>query len=416
MVSTLFRDDARASASRPGSIVLTKSITRTAFTVWFGAVAVCIVAFLFEFSVTRKTNVFGVLLPREGLIRIQSPQAGTVTEVLVKEGRKVTVGDVLFVISSDRSSIAQDSAGTATSRLIDSRLQSMQRDQEQQHTQSSAHRAAFQERAQDLTREVGRIEQQIVLQARRITLASDAVKRDQQLLAANFISAASLQQHEADLLDQQQRLADLDRSKAATARDLASVHAEIVNTQIQAARDQEGGARAQAELQQQLAENEVRREVQIRAAQDGTVSAVVAVAGSPISPGQALASLLPANSPLEAEIYASSRAVGFIEPGMKVLLRYQAFPYQKFGQFPGQVREVSATPINGGEISTSTTQPGNLEPVYRIRVSLESQAAHVYGKDRRLKPGMALEASILLEQRRLYEWMLEPLYSIHGRG
>ena len=38
-----------------------------------------------------------------------------------------------------------------------------------------------------------------------------------------------------------------------------------------------------------------------------------------------------------------------------------------------------------------------------------------YGQTYPLKSGMLIDASIVLEKRRLYEWILEPLYSISGR-
>jgi membrane fusion protein len=57
----------------------------------------------------------------------------------------------------------------------------------------------------------------------------------------------------------------------------------------------------------------------------------------------------------------------------------------------------------------------NSEPIYRIRLKLEQQNVLAYGKALPLKSGMLVDASILLEQRRLYEWVLEPLFSIAGR-
>jgi len=391
--------------------VLARPATHIVLTLLFGVIGVCVVLFLFEFSVTRKTHVVGVLLPRQGVLNIQSPQAGVIREARVQEGQRVKASDVLYVISSDRISTGQDSAGITTSRLIEIRLQSIQRDQAEQQSQAELRIAAAQARSNDLAAELAKIEQQRAMQRRRIALVAEIVKRDSELRAANFISSAIAQQHEGDLLDQEQRLADLERLEAATNRDLAAVHAEASNAQIQARRDQESAGRAIAELQQELAENEVRREILIRAPRAGTVTAVSAVAGSTISSGQVLASILPADSPLEAELYAPSRAVGFIKPGMKVLLRYQAFPYQKFGQFAGFIREVSGAPV----ASSSTSQPPNSEPIYRVRVTLDSQTAFVYGEHRQLTPGMALEASVVLERRRLYEWILEPLYSIRGR-
>lgn len=104
---------------------------------------------------------------------------------------------------------------------------------------------------------------------------------------------------------------------------------------------------------------------------------------------------------------------------MKVLLRYQAYPYQKFGQYEAIVHEVAGTSISAQDLTlpgavTAAKQPS--EPFYRIRLKLKQQSVFVYGKPVDLKPGMLLDASIILEHRHLYEWVLEPLFSISGRG
>jgi len=103
-----------------------------------------------------------------------------------------------------------------------------------------------------------------------------------------------------------------------------------------------------------------------------------------------------------------SRAIGFIEPGDTVLLRYQAYPHQKFGHHQGNVVKVSRSTVDIATGSNTT------EPFYRINVALEKQAIIAYGKPESLKPGMLLDADILGEQRTLMEWVLEPVYSIKG--
>jgi membrane fusion protein len=61
----------------------------------------------------------------------------------------------------------------------------------------------------------------------------------------------------------------------------------------------------------------------------------------------ALASLVPQGAKLQAQLYAPSSAVGFVRPGQPVRLRYEAFPYQKYGQQGGPVLQVSRTPLAG---------------------------------------------------------------------
>ena len=55
------------------------------------------------------------------------------------------------------------------------------------------------------------------------------------------------------------------------------------------------------------------------------------------------------------------------------------------------------------------------EPVYRVTVQLDSQTVTAYGRFMDLQPGMLLEADIKLDTRPLYQWILDPLYSISGK-
>jgi membrane fusion protein len=222
----------------------------------------------------------------------------------------------------------------------------------------------------------------------------------------------------AELLDQRQRLGELDRAKNAIARDLVNVQADLRDLQLQARKDEQVAIRNVSLADQDLTENEARREIWIRSPQSGIMTGVTAAPGQAVNVSQPLGTLLPENSQLEAELYAPSRSVGFIKSGMTVMIRYQAYSYQKFGQFRGEVREVSGAgmrpdelPLAGGMLTGNSSS----EPLYRIRVNLDRQSVQAYGKEQPLKPGMALDASILLERRRLYEWILEPLYSVTGR-
>jgi membrane fusion protein len=171
--------------------------------------------------------------------------------------------------------------------------------------------------------------------------------------------------------------------------------------------------------QQDLTESEARRKIQVLAPTSGTVTAITVEVGKPVLADTTLTSILPTGSELEAEIYAPSRAVGFIKPGMKVSLRYQAYPYQKFGQYEAVVHEIAGTSISAQELTlpgAATASNQTSEPLYRIRLKLKQQSVLAYGHPVNLKPGMLLDASVILEHRRLYEWVLEPLFSVSGRS
>nr|WP_240943847.1 HlyD family efflux transporter periplasmic adaptor subunit [Janthinobacterium lividum] len=380
------------------------------------AITISIIAFFIFFSTTRKAQSQGMLLPTSGVIRIIAAQAGVIAAVRVKEGQAVHAGDVLFVLSGERSSANAGSPQEVVSTLLRSRRDSYDAELKQSSLQSSQRMAAGQRRASDLAAEIARTEDQIAMQQRRITLAEQSYKRYSELNATNYISSAQLQDKQAELLDQQQRLAELQRAKSASQRDLSTTEADVRDLQVQAQRGTEGLQRNVSAIEQDLTENEVRREILVRAAQDGMVTAITTELGQTVAANSMLASVLPQGAQLEAEIYAPSRSVGFIKPGMTVLLRYQAYPYQKFGQYPALVREVASTSLRPEELSVPGTVSGtNGEPLYRIRLSLQRQSVQAYGETLPLKSGMLVDASVLLEQRRLYAWVLEPLFSISGR-
>ncbi len=148
---------------------------------------------------------------------------------------------------------------------------------------------------------------------------------------------------------------------------------------------------------------------------NGDASLVSGEAGQSVDTTRPLLNLVPSDSRLEVRLYAPSRTMGFIRRGDTVLLRYQSFPYQKFGQHEGVVASVSNNAVTSTELAgfqIPDVPPG--EPVYAIVVTLRQQNVTAYGKQWPLSAGMRLDADILQETRRLWEWMLEPLYSITG--
>ncbi len=152
----------------------------------------------------------------------------------------------------------------------------------------------------------------------------------------------------------------------------------------------------------------------VRAPQAGTIGGVATQSGQVVVAGQVLSNLTPAGSPLEAELYVSARAAVFARPGTPVQIRYPAYPFQKFGQFQGTVSEVSHSPLVDAPAADSPRRSG--EALYRIRVALARQDVLLAGQARPLMAGMALDASLLLETRKLYEWLLEPLQGDGAKG
>ena len=410
----IFRPEVLESqrSSWVGEIQLIRPLSLTLLTLGTVAAAIAVGAFLTLGEYTRKVRVAGVLMPDRGVIRLMAPQDAVLAERRVVEGQSVRAGDVLFVLSLDREAASGDTQA-AVQRSLVSRERSLAEAATQQRTLHDSRTAALTRRLGDMQRELAALDAEAALAQQRITLAQQAQARLEALRADNFISSAQVQTKAEELLGLQVQRQGLERQRSAHLRDMAALEAQRRDLPLEHSKVLGEIERERAEVAQLGAESESRRSLVVRAPQDGVVSGVVAHPGQTVTPAVALASLVPAQARLEAHLYAPSSAVGFLRADQPVLLRYDAFPYQKFGAQQGRIERVSLAPLGAAELPER--ERSAREPMYRIAVTLERQEMPTGAGPRVLVPGMQLEADVPIERRRLVEWLFAPVLGLASR-
>jgi membrane fusion protein len=81
------------------------------------------------------------------------------------------------------------------------------------------------------------------------------------------------------------------------------------------------------------------------------------------------------------------------------------------------VTEVSHAALQPEELKTlvpSLPPADQSKTFYRVIVAPDRQDVTGYGRLEPLRASMQVEAHVLLEKRRLYQWILDPLYGLHG--
>lgn len=415
-MSSLFRPEALETQRQAwlGDMQLLRPLSLKLLTAVVLLMLAAVLAFLWWGEYTRKARVAGVLVPEAGVLRIVPPQDAVVLERHAAEGARVKRGDPLFVLSLERSSAAGDTQASVQ-RSLHTRERSLADSAAQQALLTQAQIGALDQRLADMRRERGQRASEAALQRQRVTLAREAYTRLESLRGENFVSPAQVQAKQEELLGLQAQLQALERDAAAHERAITALEAERRELPLLARARQGEIERERAELAQQSAESEAKRRLVVQAPSDGIVSAVLAQPGQAVSPAAALASLLPADAELQAHLYAPSSAVGFVRPEQTVLLRYQAYAYQKFGHQRGRVLQVSRTPLPAADQAALFGHQATQEPLYRITVVLDKQDVSAYGQSHALVPGMQLDADVLLDRRRLIEWIFEPLLGLGGR-
>lgn len=419
LLENMFRKDAiNASQQRLGMPVKPLAVSAIVLTVFLVIVMVVIVTFLVTARYARKETVSGQITPSAGSFRIISQLNGIAERVLVSEGQHVKTGQELIAISANP---VLESGNTLVASLKS--IQAIQRRAQEMNATARAQQLAMQieeltARRNGLNVDLARRDaSRKILEERRLLQAKN-VSANQKLLDAGMVSPAASRQHDDAYLAVQHEIAQAERETELQRSQLAQVNAQIGRLHAEA-----NLARSEAtNLKAQLDEREVSMEAQhtgrLTSPIDGVVTALQPRRGTSVTPGQTLAVIVPAtatasDSQLEVELWAPSKSVGFVHPGAKVRIMYDAFPYQTFGMGEGVVREVSGTPLLPGELPVPGT--GN-EQLFRIRVSLSQPTIAAYGRDWRLVPGMRLSADLILEEQTLFEWLLEPLRAMKKRA
>ena len=395
-----------------GEILLVRPMSYTILTAMFAAMAVATVGYLVLGEYTKKARASGYIVPDQGLLKIYPQAPGFVVTLKVKEGDSVKEGQVLAVITTERTG-SQGNTQAEIAKQIERRRQSLRDQAVKTHLMYADQIESADKRLMQLTRERQEITSAIAGLEERVANAQKVVVRFSALQKEGYVAELLVTEKQSDMLDQKNRLNDMVVRLSASGRDITSLQSDQVALPLKEKNEVAAIERAISELDSTTTENEARRESYVVAPQNGVVTQLMADKGRQVSPAAPLMNLIPAGSRLQASLYVPSRSIGFIREGSVVQMQYQAFQYQKFGTQRGKVVDISRASVPAPELPFP--MPPTTEVFYVVTVQPEKDYVLAYGKKEPLHAGMQLDADVWLETRTILEWILEPLYSITGR-
>lgn len=410
----LFRPEAVAASRRPleGEILLA---TPLPFRVLCGvAVATVGLGLVFASNAhfSRQETVSGWLRPKGGLLRVVAPQGGVVERILVDENSLVRSGQPLAELRLSPEGMEGD-VGLALSRKLVEQS-SAQKEQAVAAAQSlGAQSDTLRLNAVALERQVAETRRRIELLEQRLKIARAEVDRAKDIARRGYMSQRELQARVSTALEAEDDLSSVRSEAFSLERELGDVRGRVTALEAQRRASSAEAASANVALDQLKIRNDAETSLVSTAPIAGRVAVLPIVRGQSLPANGVVAVLVPAGSHLEVELFAPSRAAGFIRPGQAIRFMYDAFPYQKFGVGEGRVIDVSVAALRPEDVVAPGVSIS--EPVYRVRASLPRQYMRAYGESQPLRAGMTLKANIVVDRRTLGEWLFDPLYAAGRR-
>ncbi|ABS14882.1 MULTISPECIES: HlyD family efflux transporter periplasmic adaptor subunit [Brucella/Ochrobactrum group] len=376
-----------------------------------------IVAVLVLGEYTRRVRVHGAVVPSAGVLHVFAPQAGRLLQAQATDAATVEAGDPLFLLGTDTTTNLGETESVVKDQL-QSRIDEIAEAIRQRVRLDEIEKRALAERRGAVKLEIERVDAQIKQTEEYIAVLQPRADKYRRLVDSGITLERSFESAEQNYMQNRQELEALRRQRVqleGTAVDLGS---RLEGYDASAAIALGEMRQRIATLREQLAQAEARRAIVIAAPANGTIAAVLVHSGQLVAAGLPLVSILPTGEAMEVHLLADSKAIGFIREGARVLLRYTAFPYQKFGQYGGSITKVSRVTLQPTETNADAlaAQPQPTQAQYRITVQPDQPNVMAYGKAEPLRAGMGVEADLLLDTRPLYQWLLEPLYSLRGRA
>ena len=411
---SLFRSEVLDQRSNRlhGEVVFSQPLSTKLFaSALFGIVAIAAI-WVNVGTYARIETVPGMLVTNVPSAKVVALQPGVVSELPVQEGQLVRKGDRLLVINSDREAAGGgDIAGRGLGALA-SRQQLAEAQVGMASGMAGAERSRLATLISSAEQQALDLKDQIALQEQLVASNTKMFEQVTAVVERGFVTKVELERRRQALLSSQQTLSSLRQRLTATKGEAQQARDQLASVSINA---EQGISQIRESLQALSAEQarlEGEQSYVITAPIDGRVTALAAGLGRSVNASRPVMVIVPNEAELMAELYAPTRAVGFVEPGKETRLLYDAFPYQRFGSFGGKVDNISRIAVDPRE--TDIPFPFE-EPVYRIKVKLDRQTINAFGGPSPLQAGMTLKANIVLERQTFLAWLLQPLNAVLNR-
>lgn len=397
--------------------------------VWLSLGAVTILILWAAFAVLDEvTRGEGKVIPSRQIQILQSLDGGIVSEILVKEGQSVKVGDLLLKVDPTRmvSSLRENRSQYLSLLAKAARLKALADgarfipppevtkeapeivDQERMLYESrraeldatmGVSRQQASQRSQELISAKARREQA----AQSFSLTARELEMTRPLTKTGAVSDVELLRLERDVAryrgERDSANSDIPRLESSVleaARKMQEVDLTFRN--IARSELSEANAKLSALSEGSAALEDRVNQTEVRSPVNGTVKQLkVNTVGGVVQPGKDVIELVPSDDALLLEARVLPKDIAFLRPGQKAMVKFTAYDFSVYGGLDGTLEHIGADSV--------VDEKGNAYFLVRVRTLSTTIGAQKFP----IIPGMVAEVDILTGKKSVLSYLLKPI-------
>lgn len=370
-----------------------KSATKKNRLVIRASLLVLIVFFVWSSQsfIDQITRASGSVIASQKTQSVQAEEAGSIESILVKEGDRVSQGDVLVILDDTESetSFLEAKAKKAALLATISRLDAEVLGRplifgtlaNQYPEFISNQKALYKKRKQALEEDLA----ELTLMQK---LAEKELSLNQALVADGHVSQTDVMRLERQVADIRSRKTNKKNEFFAEAQaDLTKAKEEL------------------SSIEQSLILRKRRFEQrQLTAPADGIVKNInITTQGGVVRPSEEILQIVPVNDALVIEAKVAPADIAFIRKGDSATVKIDAYDYTIFGDLKGKLTYISADTL-------IDQQSEKAQPYYRIQVKTDSNRFHGnFAKSLEIIPGMTATVEVITGTHSVLSYITKPL-------
>jgi len=378
---------------------------------------IALIAALIFCTFTQRVDVTGEIITLPHSINVYAPQQGFVVTQYVKVGDIVKKGHKLYEIDVSRNTSSGNVSDSQIEVIHEKIANAKNIIEKLQHNKNEIF-ASLEEQKKTANGSLVETNRMLASTKAGLKKMHENLTNYDKYLKDGLITKDQYNYQHSLYFQQQSAYQSLVNQKMQLESQITQLSSDLVTKAADIDNQISSQSNQINDYKNQLVETDASGNAIIKATTAGKIESLAVTPGQMVDKGSSLAQIKPIeNVEYFLVIWLPNTSIPYVKPGDIINIRYDAFPADKFGQFPGEILSISSVPASRQEISEYTNANVGVNQqelaLYKTIVKIKNTSFNYNGKQLNLSNGLKAQAIVFLEERPLYMWMFTPFYKIY---